>query len=207
MWAARARPSLERARARLGVLAAPWLYRPGTDPQRIVDVLRDGPARYDIEAILRVAHGVRFPPMWQRDLPNIYEILDGRATVEEMQEAQAARQAAEERRQRDSELRHMDEIVRLAEFLAPGQTLHLPTLNRRLKGFAPRLRCTRTTSSGRPVAVLEGFDSHWRFFGPSGRRDPVAAVVDELRRVASAIHAAGGPDHVAHIWELRRDYH
>lgn len=207
VWRTRARPSLERSHVRLKVLGIPWLYRRGTDLQRIVDALRNGPARSDIECILTAVHNVRFPPSWHRDLPNIYDVLDARVTVIEMQQAVARREANLEERRRYSEVRHMTEIVQLAHFLAPDKSPILSSLNRRLKHFAPRLRCVRTISSGRAVAVIEGFDSGWRFMGPrdSVNVDVVDALFKELRRVALAIRAAGGPERVEDFWMLRSD--
>ena len=115
------------------------------NPGQALEKLKDTEARYHLEAILTQCYGISFGSIHDPEVPNLHDVLDGRASLDEVVQAQLTKEAQfQDRRHRWRQACH--QAILLANKCLYGRTSHLPSLNRRLKSEDPHVQVKRNKS-------------------------------------------------------------
>ncbi len=185
------------------LLSQEWLYLKDTDPDRIVHALRDTHACYYLKPILETVHNVSFPTDFKYNAPTFYDILHERISVKEMVKANQSRENEMAKSMRESQLHFMRDILDFSQILRHCRSVHLPAVNRVLKRHNNAC-IRRSIVCDKHTAVLEQLPSRWLFSGPVAESRPQAVeyLIEKLHACAQHILDAGGPDHIADVYEI-----
>lgn len=118
--------------AELKALSDRKLYDPKTDPQYVVDKLKNH-NHDDIWAILRAVHNIRRPRHREKDVPNDWDVADSTVSVSALLEAYRKRDRAYEASAAAFARTRYEALERFVGFVDDLGTDHAPTVSRRLR--------------------------------------------------------------------------